>query len=85
MATPSASASASANVDDPCDDHLCALGAGCVIVDSETQLMCNCTAISTATVRRVGHYCKNTTLEGKPLSVGDDNANCPGCASLFVT
>jgi hypothetical protein len=84
MATPSASASVSANVDGPCDDHLCASGTGCVVVDSETQYMCNCTAINTAAVRRVGQYC-NTTLEGKPLSVGDGSANCPGCASLFVT
>jgi hypothetical protein len=82
--TSSASASVSANVDDPCDDHLCASGAGCVIVDSETQYMCNCTAISTANVRAVGQYC-NTTVEGKPVSVGDGSANCPGCASLFVT
>jgi hypothetical protein len=84
MATLSASASVSANVDDSCDDHVCASGAGCVVVDSETQYMCNCTAISTAAVRRVGRYC-NTTVGGQPVSVGDGSANCPGCASLFVT
>ena len=81
MATPSASASVSANVDDSCDDHVCASGAGCVIVNSETQYMCNCTAISTAAVRMVGRHC-NTTVEGKPVSVGD--GNCPGCDSAFV-
>jgi hypothetical protein len=79
MVTPSVSASA--NVDDPCDDHLCASGAGCVVVDSETQYKCDCTAISTAAVRMVGLYC-NTTVEGKPVSVGDNN--CPGCESAFV-
>jgi hypothetical protein len=84
LVTPSASTSASAKVVDPCDDHICASGAGCVVVDNETQYMCNCTAISTAAVRRVGRYC-NTTVEGKPVSVGDGSANCPGCASLFVT
>jgi hypothetical protein len=81
LATPSASVSASANVGDPCDDHLCASGAGCVVVDSDTQYMCDCTAISTADVRAVGQYC-NTTVEGKPVSVG--SGNCPDCESAFV-
>jgi hypothetical protein len=79
--TPSASASASANVNDPCDDHLCASGAGCVVVSDANQYTCDCTAISTAAVRVVGRHC-NTTVEGKPVSVGGNN--CPGCESAFV-
>jgi hypothetical protein len=81
--TPSASTSTytSPNVDDPCDDNLCASGAGCVVVGSANQYTCDCTAISTADVRAVGRYC-NTTVEGKPVSVGD--GNCPGCESAFV-
>jgi hypothetical protein len=82
-AIPSASASASAspNVDDPCVDNVCALNSTCVVVGSETQYTCDCTAISTAAVRVVGPYC-NTTIEGKPVSVG--GGNCPGCESAFV-
>jgi hypothetical protein len=79
--TPSASASNSVDVDDLCDDNLCASGTDCVVVDSETQYMCDYTAISTAAVHVVGRYC-NTTVEGKPISVGD--GNCPGCESAFV-
>jgi hypothetical protein len=79
MATPSASASA--NVGDLCDDNKCAPNSTCVVRDSANQYICDCTAISTAAVRVVGQYC-NTTLEGKPISVGA--GYCPGCESLFV-
>jgi hypothetical protein len=76
-----ASASASHVDEDLCADNLCASGASCVVVSGANQYTCDCTAISTATVRAVGRYC-NATVEGKPVSVNGDN--CPGCESAFV-
>jgi hypothetical protein len=82
-ASASPSSSSTGNVDDPCDDNRCALNSTCVVSGSGNQYTCDCTVISIGAKETVvvGQYC-NTTLEGKPISVGA--GNCPGCESLFV-
>jgi hypothetical protein len=81
--TASVSPSVSASADNPCDGNQCVLNSTCVVSGSGNQYTCDCTTVSTAAKKTivVGQYC-NTTIEGKPVSVG--GGNCPGCASVFI-